>query len=514
MKHFKYIISLFVLALVAGCSDERDNNFVDQAGAPSNLSALFTITQDNTGKVTIRPNGDGVTLYEVDFGDGTAEKAQLSPGQNIEHQYAEGVYNVIITASGINGHTTVLQQELTVTFRQPENLTILATANPSNPYIFDVTATADYETHFEVTFGDDPSAQPQQFNEGTTLTHTYAATGTYTITVTAFSGGVATATETLDVSVFDPLLLPVDFESPTLNYNFNNFGGANTTVVNNPVSGGINTSAKVAHLVKAAGSEVWAGSFIELSDPVDFSNLHQISVKTYAPAAGVIVKLKLENFSNPNINIERDVTNTVANAWETLTFDFTGVVNANAYQRVVLFYDFGNNGSGQNFYFDDIQLSSNSPDVELVNFQENPAFGFTNFGGAATTVVDNPYQNGINTSPKVAQQFKNVNAETWGGSFIELSAPISFAQHTKIKMKVWSPVAGAVFKFKLENLTTSSLAQEWDATTTVANGWEELTYDLQNVSQTNNYQRIVVFCDFGVLGSGVNYYFDEIKLSN
>jgi hypothetical protein len=39
--------------------------------APQNISALTTVTQDNTGKVTFLPRGEGVTQYEILFGDGT-----------------------------------------------------------------------------------------------------------------------------------------------------------------------------------------------------------------------------------------------------------------------------------------------------------------------------------------------------------------------------------------------------------------------------------------------------------
>lgn len=515
MKQIKYILSFFLVAFALGCSnDDNSTDFVNQAAAPSNLSALITIAQDNSGYVTIRPNADGVTQYEIDFGDATTETAKIAPGEVATHTYPEGVYNLTITAMAVNGKKTVLNQELTVMFRQPENLVINAVVDPSNAYLFKLTAEADFETYFDVTFGDDPSAVPQEFNQGQEITHTYTAIGTYTITVRAFSGGAAFVQDTVSVTVYDPLLMPVDFESPTLNYAFTNFGNAYSSVVNNPSSTGINTSAKVGKLEKVAGAEVWAGSFLELSQPIDFSSLRQISVKTYAPTAGITVKMKLENLANPNINIERDVTNTVANGWETLTFDFTGIVNANAYQRVVIFFDFGNAGTGASYYFDDIKLSSSAPDVTLVTFQESPAFNFTDFGNATTTIINNPDASGINTSAKVAKQLKNNGAEVWAGSFIEMAAPINFSQHTKIKMKVWSPVAGAVIKFKMENLATASINIEKDATTTVSNGWEELTYDFTGIVNANNYQRVVVFCNFGVAGNGATYYFDDIKLSN
>ena len=80
-------------------------------------------------------------------------------------------------------------------------------------------------------------------------------------------------------------------------------------------------------------------------------------MKVWVPAAGMVVKFKMENLSNSAINIERDAVTTVANGWEDLTFDFTGIVSSNNYQRVVVFFDFGNNGTGATYYFDDIRLN-------------------------------------------------------------------------------------------------------------------------------------------------------------
>ena len=73
MKNIKYITSLIVAALVLSCSSENDLIDLNAMGAPANISALTTITQDNTGNVTFLPKGEGVTQYEIYFGDGTVE---------------------------------------------------------------------------------------------------------------------------------------------------------------------------------------------------------------------------------------------------------------------------------------------------------------------------------------------------------------------------------------------------------------------------------------------------------
>ncbi len=516
----KKIISLFsfiALVLVYSCSsDDYSDAFLDDVTAPSNLSALFTITQNNSGLVTIRPNGTGATIYKIYFGDGTQNPGQVSPGQAITHTYAEGNYTVRIVGVGITGLETEITQNLTVTFVAPENLSVNISPEVGNAYKINLTASADYETYFEVFFGETPDETPIQFNEGQTISHTYQTIGTYQVRVVAYSGGAATTESVQNITIFDPLLLPITFESPTLNYNFISFGGAFSTVVNNPDIGANNTSARVGRLTKTAGSEVWAGSLLVLDAPIDFSSQQKISVKTWSPVAGATVKLKLENASNPNINVEVDQVTTVANAWETLIFNFDGINNANNYQTVVLFFDFGNNGNGANYYFDDIMLTDGQEELKLpVTFENsNLNYSFLNFGGANTDVINNPSQTGINTSTKVGRLVKNSGSEVWAGSFIELDVPIDFSSLQKIKMKTWAPQSGIVVLMKLENLNNPSINVEVPVTNTVANSWEELTFDFTGINNANQYQRVVVFFAFGTSGTGASYYFDDIQLTN
>lgn len=130
-----------------------------------------------------------------------------------------------------------------------------------------------------------------------------------------------------------------DFEGtpPT----FTGFGGANSMVVDNPDSSGENTSSKVGESLKNFGAEVWAGSYFDVPAPLDMTTYGSIRVKTWSPAAGVVVKLKLENQADPNESVEVDVNTTVAEEWETLTFDFSPLSPTGTYDRVVLFFDFG-----------------------------------------------------------------------------------------------------------------------------------------------------------------------------
>ena len=518
MKNIKFLFSILFVALLAGCSDEdSDTTFINNSGAPQNISALFTITQDNTGLVTIAPHGQGIGSFEVYYGDGTADPAMVRVGGKTTHTYTEGQYSVRVVGIGINGMRTEVTLPLTVTFIQPENLAVSITPVVGNPFQINVTATADYETFFEVTYGEDPAQEPVQFNEGETVTYTYSNTGTYTVTVTALSGGAATAVYTQEVTISNPLLLPITFESATQNYAMTVFNGAAAAVVDNPDQSGINLSSKVGSMTPGGG--VWTGGFFTLDQPIPFtSSQNAMKIKVWSPAVGVPVLLKVENLNDGAISHEQSALTTVANQWEEITYDFSGASLAQEYSKVVLFFNAGNNGTGDTYYFDDITLFDGNDPVQFPLTFESPLQQFTwnNFGGASGVRVANPDQSGINTSGFVGQYFKNAGSETWAGVATPMDAPIDFSTMKKVKMKVWSPQAGIVVLMKFENMNPHVLAQdiERQVTTTTANQWEELTFDFTGIVNANNYQQLVLFFDFGNPGTGAAYYFDDIHLSN
>jgi hypothetical protein len=516
MKNLKFIFSILFVALLAGCSDEdADIAFAGDAEAPKNLTALFTITQDNSGLVTIAPHGEGVTGYELYFGDDTEEPVMLGLAEKVDHVYAEGQYNVRLIATGINGKTTEVLLPLTVTFVAPEDLAVTIAPVVGNSLSINVSATADYETFFEVTFGEDASLPPVQFNQGQTINYVYSAIGTYTVTVTAYSGGVATTVYTQDVTISNPLVLPINFENPTLNYNITTFNGATAAVIANPAPAGINTSAKVGSMTPAGAA--WTGGFLTLDTPVDFTAGHHIKIKVWSPAAGVPVKLKVENLTDANIAFEADATTTVANAWEELVYDFDGAGVTAQYSKIVFFFNAGANGTGDTYYFDDIAVFDGQDPVEFpITFQSATAFfDWNNFGGANGQRIDNPHPTGINTSTQVASVFKSAGSQPWAGVAFPMSAPIDFSTMHKIKMKVWSPAAGIPVLMKFETIPLNEpLNIERQVNTTVANQWEELTFDFTGINNANSYQTFVVFFNFGVAGAGETYYFDDVQQSN
>jgi hypothetical protein len=363
----------FMILLVAtiSCKKEIDNlKEIDKVTAPTNVSAVFDITQDNTGTVTIMPTAEGVTAYKIKFGDVADEVAtEYSVNEEIIHVYAEGTYNVEITGVGLSGLTSSVTKELNVTFKAPEDLVVTITQDELNPAVVSVIATATYATIMDIYFGDVAGEEPVHALPEEEVTHTYAEAGDYIIRVVAKSAGTATTefSDTITVTpASDPVYLPIDFESFTVNYSFTDFGGVISQVFDNPEQSGINTSDKVAQLVKESGAETWGGSYLTIGEPIDFSTKQIFEMKFFSPKEGVTVRLKVENIDNPDYFYEVDAVTTVVNEWEELTFDFSGIDQANTYQKLVVFPDFGVMGDDVTYYYDDVVLTSSTPGGGIV----------------------------------------------------------------------------------------------------------------------------------------------------
>lgn len=517
MKNHKNILGLLLITLFAiSCITDEDKLYsLDYLPAPANVDAVFDITQDNTGLVTIVPNAEGAVKYSVDFGDGAS--AEIGVLESTAHIYGEGIYQVGITAFGITGLGSQISKELNVTFKAPENLSVSIVKDEVNPKIVSVSATATFATIIDIYFGDVEDEEPTHVLPGETATHSYTEPGDYEIRIVAKSAGAATTeyTEVITIAAAsDPVNLPINFESFTVNYAFVDFGNVSSSVIDNPDASGENISTKVGQSVKNEGAETWGGTILTLENPIDFSANKNFKMKVWSPKVGAVVKLKVENLTDGAIAYEVDALTTVANAWEEISFDFSPIDINNDYQKVVIFFDFGNVGDGSVYYFDDIKLVPAVVPSSLMiqNFEsETPAF--TVFGNIADTeIVSNPDAAGVNTTSKVAQFTKSSGSETWAGTFFEIENALDFDSYRNLRLKAWSPKSGIVVKVKLEN-ADASVTHEVDAVNTKANEWEELVYDFSEAPAAD-YVRIVVFFDFGNNGDGSVYYFDQVELAS
>ncbi len=537
MKTNKIIIGLYcALLFLAGCQKDlfNDISFLDSVSSSAKLSALYDITQDNTGLVTITPNGEGVTYYEVYYGDDTKTPVKVLPGKNTVHQYAEGVYKVKVVGYNSLGAKTEATQDLTVSFKAPEDLKVNLT---QNGLALTVDATALYETYYKVFFGDSNNVTPipfKTFIEGQPITYTYAKAGTYDVKVVALSGGAASSELVKTIKVGKQIDLPIGFDDVNYDYTFGDFGGAAYSIVADPKD----ASNKVMKVIKTAGAEVWAGTTMStnlgLAKAIPLkSGATTMQARVYSPAAGLKIKLKVEDRTNGNIAVETDAVTTVANTWEVLEFNFanqssgTPAINfANTYDKASIFFDFGTAGSGKVFYMDDLKMKPAAVVLAQINLPvtfdaTNVNYSVTDFGNNATVDAVDP----TSSSNKVKKTTKPNGAETWAGTTI--GTPTGFASKipisatsTKMSVRVYSPAVGLKIKLKIEDKTDPNKSVETDQLTTKANEWETLVFDFSSqttgtpaLNASLTYDKASIFFDFGAAGSGKVFYWDDVQIN-
>ena len=294
---------------------------------------------------------------------------------------------------------------------------------------------------------------------------------------------------------------------------FSSFEGGDIGLVANPDTNG-NTSSSVARMIKGAGA-TYAGSKITLASPFDFSSSSTVTLKIWSPRVGLDLLMKFEDdvpWPNTTPSAEITATTTVANQWETLTFNHSGISDTVDWYNMVLIMDNGTSGDGSSnytIYLDDI---STSPVLDF----EPEYSDLSSFEGGVLSVVANPDTNG-NTSGSVAKMVKGAGA-TYAGSKITVPAPFNINSAT-VTVKVWSPRVGLDLLMKFEddvpwpNTTPSA---EITATTTVANQWETLTFNHSGISDTVDWYNMVLIMDNGTSGDGsANYtiYLDDITIN-
>ncbi|WP_299152988.1 PKD domain-containing protein [uncultured Christiangramia sp.] len=540
MKIFRILAMLTIsLLLFTGCEDDEITNYAFQEiSAPTDVTADFDISQDDTGTVTITPSGVGAQTFQVDFGNG--ETAELANGETATTVYDEGVYLVKVVAVGSTGLTSEFNQRLTIAFKAPENLEVNVNQLPANPAMLEVSATADNAASFDVYFGDTDDEEPTQLMPGETISYTYAAAGTYTIRVVAKGAGAATAEETVEVEVpeaSDPLKLPVTFDDPLVGYAVTPFGAAETAfdIVTNPQLSGTNDTESMVGAITKAGAQ-FEGVTFNLGEAVDFSGDNKtLTVKIYSEVAFPVL-LKLETGVNGERSNEVDAQH-AGTGWETLTFNFateattsyidnndTGgaaIVPDGQFDRISLFLDQGGSTAGI-FYVDDLMRDGDVIGAPMaaenlpIGFEDNTTLSGVFEGGNVTgTPIANPDMNG-NNSATVYEFVKGAGSPWYSGVFHIFPQNIDLSQGTTFSFKMWSPKAGINIRFQLEKEGEENPANVFiDETITEANQWVTLTYDFSAlVDPADGYDKFVIFPEFDdaaqPAGDGSVYYFDDI----
>ncbi len=149
-------------------------------------------------------------------------------------------------------------------------------------------------------------------------------------------------------------------------------------------------------------------------------------------------------------------------------------------------------------------------------------YKMTDFGGTVSTFPAVGAPAGGPSSP-VVQIVKTGGAQFWAGTtlsvgYLDSIGTIPFSSlHTKLTAVVYSPVAGASFKLKVEDANDGTHAVETDAAATM--GWQTLTFDLGTqtggtpaLNFSHTYNKLSLFPNFGdVPGVDQVYYVGPIS---
>lgn len=212
MKKIKTRITyLFMLILAVACTDNlRDLSFVENVAAPANVSASFTILQDNTGTVSIAPSAEGAVNFDIYFGDATVDPVNINQGSTVEHIYGENTFTVKVVAFNMNGDATEVSEELVVSFQAPQNLVVTLENDVAISKQVNIKATADFAAMYEFYSGEDGVTQPViSGNIGNSVSYQYAEPGTYAVKVVAKGGAIETTEYTVDFEV-TAILAPIE----------------------------------------------------------------------------------------------------------------------------------------------------------------------------------------------------------------------------------------------------------------------------------------------------------------
>src|SRR5689334_3521626 len=171
----------------------------------------LTVTADASGS---QAGSASLTSFRFDFGDGSSRITTTEPARTATHTYAAaGTYTVKVKVTDQSGNTDSASQSITVAGPPPESppvarLTVRPTTPDGLEVLADGSATTDADStavaSYQFDFGDG-SPPVTTFAPTARTTHTYADSGTFTVTLVATdTGGNASAPATARVTVPRP----------------------------------------------------------------------------------------------------------------------------------------------------------------------------------------------------------------------------------------------------------------------------------------------------------------------
>lgn len=316
-----------------------------------------------------------------------------------------------------------------------------------------------------------------------------------------------------------------DFED---NQNVSFTGWPNPPVtIENPDVSGINTSDSVAEFVRS--SEAWAHALCELDGTINFDETTTFTVKVWSPLAKEML-FKLESADGGSV-IENFKNIETTEEWVEMSFDFPDAENG-VYSKIVLFFDPGNN-TDTTYYFDDVagpgfeSGGGEEKPLEAANIQKNFEDGDWSTGEEWMFQDPDMVTMPVTTDPE--DDANHVGDYNRSGNFeytnaqVELDHRMDLSERHVFEMKVYFPSSNdysgdlaSTAAVKLQNslLGANAWQTQFEIKHTVEtyDSWVTMQFDFNEVSDSVNYDQIVV--QFGGEAHTVpgQFYFDDFML--
>lgn len=521
---YKIFGSMFFIFLLVGCDEDfSDNNeFAKNIAPPSNVSASFDITQDNTGDVTITPTGEGAISFVIDYGDGSPVSSSIKSGGSVKHTFKEGNHTIKVTATGLNNLTTTADVSLTVSFNAPENLQVTIENDEVTSKKVNVTATADWATVFDFIPGE-AGADPVTANIGETASFTYKEAGTYTIKVVARGAAIATTEFSQEFEV-TAILAPAvsaptqpdrpsstvvsifsDKYSDIAGTDFYPWWWQSTQYEEYDLNGD--------KMIKYSKVNYQGVQFAESQDVSGMEFMH-IDVWTASPEFENL-EISLISASNGEKPVLAKLNQDEWTSFDIPLTDWTdqGLTIADMHQLKFAINPYNGDGAGviflDNIYF----WKANSVGLPIYFDNEEP---FKGVGGASFELSTDP-EDSSNKTGKVTN-----GGNDWETAELILDEPIKVVSgaDNKYSVKIYNPTADThELMMKLEQSGDNEfieLKQNFSA-----KGWNNLTFDFSTVTSqawpnpgaawdgTADFKKLVFFIDGGKKDTGT-YHIDDI----
>ena len=181
--------------------------------------------------------------------------------------------------------------------------------------------------------------------------------------------------------------LPLTWDDGAVTYGVVDFGGNASTIMVDPAD----ANNMIVKSEKTAGAQGWAGTTIgvdvsgtvtSFSKKIPFTNTDtKMSIKVMSPDAGITVRFKVEDASDPTKSVETEAKTTKANEWEVLVFDFSKQADGTAlldlnktYNKGSVFFNFNVDGAtagAKTYYWDNVEFMTAGPTKDQINLHRS-----------------------------------------------------------------------------------------------------------------------------------------------